>query len=82
MTKEYNWKAILAGAIPVSIVMGSIFYSNFSMNAKWLYLALGMIVSIGITYYMDKKKHNIFTAPFIVLIISLMVYGLRQLGFV
>ena len=82
MPKEYNWKAILAGAIPVSIVMVSVFYSNFSMSSKWIYLVIGMLVSIGITYYMDRKKHNIFTAPFIVLIISLIVYGLRNLGII
>ncbi|MAE42184.1 hypothetical protein CMO93_00300 [Candidatus Woesearchaeota archaeon] len=80
MPKEYNWKAILTGAIPVSIVMVFIFYTNFGRNLKWFYLIVGMLASIGITYYMDKKKHNIFTAPFIVLIVSLIVYGLRNLG--
>ena len=82
MPKEYNWKAILTGAIPVSIVMISIFYSNFSMRSKWIYLILGMLVSIGITFYMDKKKHNIFTAPFLVAIVALTVHGLRNLGFI
>jgi len=39
-----------------------------------------MIASSGITYIKDKKKQNIFTSPFIVLIVALLVHGLRNLG--
>jgi|TARA_B100001964_G_C14185886_1_gene578601 hypothetical protein len=30
MEEEYNWKAILIGAIPVSIVMAILYYSNIA----------------------------------------------------
>ncbi len=82
MELEYNWKAILTGAIPVSIIMIFIFYSNIRMGLKWLYLVLGMAAALGITYYMDKKKHNIFTSPFIVLIVALLVHGLKNLNLI
>ena len=82
MTQEHNWKAILIGAVPVSLVMIFIFYSNILRNLKFFLLILGATVAIGVTYSMDKKKHNIFTAPFIVVIIALIVYGLRNLGFI
>jgi len=83
MEAEYNWKAILKGAIPVCLAMIFIFYSdNISKNMKFFYLFLGILASIGITYYFDRKKHNIFTAPFIVIIVSLVVYGLKKLGFI
>jgi len=81
MPREYNWKAILIGAIPVSLVMVFVFNSDISRNWKWFYLIIGMAAAVGITYYMDKKKHNIFTAPFLVVIIALIVHGLKKLGF-
>tara|TARA_Y100000310_G_C20059857_1_gene524480 strand:+ start:115 stop:363 length:249 start_codon:yes stop_codon:yes gene_type:complete len=82
MEKEYNWKAILFGAIPVSIVMFFVFNSGFSMNLKWFYLVLGMAAALGITYYFDKKKHNIFTSAFVVVIVALIVHGLRNLNII
>ena len=81
MPQEYNWKAILYGAIPISIILAIVFYLNISTNLKWFYLILGFFAAMGITYYFDKKKHNIFTSPFIVLIAALVIYGLRNLGF-
>jgi len=82
MDVDYNWKAILTGAIPVSLVMVYVFFTNISRNLKWFYLGLGVAAAIGITYYMDRKKHNIFTTPFIVIIVALFVYGLKNLGFI
>jgi len=82
MQPEYNWKAILTGTIPVSIVMFFVFNSEISRNLKWFYLVLGIAAATGITYYFDKKKHNIFTSPFIVVIVALIVYGLNNLGFI
>lgn len=82
MELEYNWKAILFGAVPVSLVMFFVFYSNFSGILKWFYLIVGMAAASGITYYFDKKRRNIFTSPFVVLIAALMVHGLRNLGFI
>jgi len=80
MEKEYNWKAILIGSIPVSILMFFVFNSGISSGMKNFYLALGMLVSMGITYSQDKKKRNIFTSPFIVVLISLLVHALNRLG--
>lgn len=80
MEQEYNWKAILLGAVPVSIAIAFVFYSNISMGLKYFYLFLGMLAAIGITYYEDKKRHNIFTSPFIVIIVALIAYGLKSLG--
>jgi len=82
METEYNWKAILFGSVPISIVMIFIFTSGLSINLKWFYLVLGMIVATLITYYFDKKKQNIFTSSFIVLIVALIIHGLRNLGFI
>ena len=83
METEYNWKAIMKGSLPVSLIMIYVFYSNFiSDNWKWFYLLLGVLAAVGITYYFDRKKHNIFTAPFIVIIVALAIYGLRNLGWI
>lgn len=80
MEQEYNWKAILWGAIPVSVLMALVFYSNLSRGLKWFLLVVGMVAAMGITYYIDKKKQNIFSSPFIVLIVVLIIYGLKNLG--
>jgi len=82
MQPEYNWKAILLGAVPISIAMVFVFNSGISLNMKWTYLVVGMIFAAGITYFRDKKKHNIFTAPFVVVIVALIVHGLRNLGII
>ena len=81
--QEYNWPAIMKGSLPVSLIMLYIFYTNsISDNWKWFYLIMGVFISAGITYYFDKKRHNIFTAPFIVIIVALAVYALKSLGFI
>jgi hypothetical protein len=80
MQPEYNWKAILIGAIPISIVMFFVFNSDISRNWKWFYLILGMAAASGITYYKDRKKQNIFTSAFVVIIAALIVHGLKNLG--
>jgi len=82
MEKDYNWKTILLGAVPVSIIIYFVFTSGISLNLKWFYLVLGMIASAGITYTRDKKKQNILTSSFIVVIVALVVHGLRNLGFI
>ena len=80
MQQEYNWSAILWSAVPVSVLMALVFYSNFSRGLKWFFLVVGMGAAMGITYYIDKKKQNIFTSPFIVLIVALIIYGLKNLN--
>jgi len=82
MPQEYNWKAILIGAIPVSLVIAIVFYSNISRNLKFFLLVIGIAAALGITYYMNKEKQNIFTAPFIVVIVAFIVHGLKNLGFI
>ena len=82
MEQEYNWKAIFSGAMPVSIAMVFVFLSGLSRNMKWFYLVIGLFISMGITYYFDKKRHNIYTAPFVVVIIALIVYAIKGLGFI
>ena len=80
MQQQYNWKAILAGTVPVSIIIFFVFLSNISMNLKWTYFILGAAAALGITYYFDRKRQNIFTSPFIVIIAALLAYGLKSLG--
>jgi len=82
MEPEYNWKVILKGAIPVSIVMALVYYSNIARGLKTFYLIIGIGAAMGITYYFNKKKQNIFTSPFIVIIVALVVHGLKNLGFI
>jgi len=80
MTDEYNWNIILRSSLPVGIIMAFVFYTNISNRSKWIYLVLGLIVTYFVVYYQDKKKQNIFTAISLVLLISLIVYGLKNLG--
>jgi uncharacterized membrane protein len=82
MTSEYNWKAILAGAVPVSIVLFSLYYTNIAKGIFNFYLILGIVISIGITYYLDKKKQNVFTSPFLVLIVAFIIQVLKNLGII
>jgi len=81
MEREYNWKAISWAAVPVSVVLLILYYYNFAVGIFNLYSIIGIIIAIAITYYLDKKKHNIFTSPFIVLIVILVFQGLRNLNF-
>jgi len=80
MDQEYNWKAILIGAIPVSVAMTLVYYLDIVNRLINFYLVLGILVAMGITYYFDKKKHNLFTSAFVVLIVALIVHGLRNLN--
>lgn len=82
MEQEYNWKAISIGAIPVSVVMAIVYYSGFTSKIINLYLIIGILIAMGITYYFDRKKHNIFTSAFVVLIAALIVYGLKNLNII
>jgi len=82
MPKEYNWKPILYGAVPISIIMIFVFNASIKMGLKWFYLGLGMLVAAGITYYFDKKKHNIFTSSFVVALAALIIHALNKLGFI
>jgi hypothetical protein len=82
MEREYNWKAILFGAVPVSVVMAFVFLSNISKGLKWFFLIGSMAAAMGITSYFDNKKHNLFTSAFVVVIATLIVYGLNNLGII
>ena len=82
MEREYNWKAILYGAVPVSIVMAILYYLGVASKIINLYLIIGILIAMGVTYYFDRKKHNIFTSAFVVLIVAWIVYGLRNLGII
>ena len=81
MEREYNWKAISWGAVPVSAVLLILYYYNIAVRIFNLYSIIGIIIAIAITYYFDKKKHNVFTSPFLVILVSLLVDGLKKLGF-
>lgn len=81
MKQEYNWKAILIGAIPVSAVMAVIHYLGRAGRVINWYLLAGILIAMGITYCFDRKKQNIFTSAFIVIIAVLAVSGLKSLGF-
>ena len=61
MEQEYNWKAILLGTIPVSAVIALIYYFGIASGLINFYLVLGILAAMGITYYSDRKKKNIFT---------------------
>jgi len=80
MEKEYNWKAILSGSSFSSGAMIFVFMSNISINLKWFYLIIGVIAALGITYYFDKKKKNIFTSGFLVIIAALIIHGIKSLN--
>ena len=81
MEKEYNWKAILIGAVPVSIALAVLYYLGMASKIINLYLIIGILTAMGITYFFDRKKQNIFTSAFVVLIVALIVYGFKSLGF-
>jgi len=80
MEQEYNWKAILWGTIPVSAVIALIYYFGIASRLLNFYLLLGILAAMGITYYFDRKKKNIFTSGFIVVIVALIVHGLKNLN--
>ena len=82
MPKEYNWKTILFGALPLSIVMFFVFNSSLKRNTKFFLLVIGALAASGITYYFDKKKHNIFTSGFLVALVGLIFHGLIRLDFI
>ena len=80
MEREYNWNTILISSLPVALIMAIIFFTNIRIGLKWFFLALGLIGTYFIVYRQDKKKPTIFTAMAIVLLVSLIVHGLKNLG--
>ena len=80
MEQETNWKIVLRSALPIAVIMIFVFFTNIGIRLKWFYLVLGLIVTYSVVYFQDKKKHNIFTAVVLVLLIALITYGLRNLG--
>jgi len=81
MEFEYNWKIILRSSLPIAMIMVFVFLSNISIRLKWFYLVLSLIVEYFAVYFQDKKKHNIFTAMTLVILISLIAHGLKKFGF-
>ncbi len=81
MEQEYNWNAILWGAVPVSVLIAVVYYLNIAKGVINFYLIIGLAAAAVVTYFLDKKKHNIFTSAFIVLIAALIAYGLKNLFF-
>lgn len=82
MEEEYNWSLILKTAAPISLAEAYIFYTNMSNGWKWFSLAIGLALSGGIVYTMDKKKNNIFTTIGIVFLAALIVRFLKNFGFI
>ncbi len=80
MEQEYNWNAILISSLPVALIMAIIFFTNVRIGLKWFFLTFGLIGTYFIVHHQDKKKQNIFTAMAIVLLVSLISYGLKNLG--
>ena len=80
MEYEYNWNVVLRSSLPIAVIMAIVFFTNINIRLKWFYLILGLIATYFVVYYQDKKKHNIFTAMALVLLIALIVYGSRNLG--
>jgi len=77
MEQEHNWKAIMFGAIPVAAAEIFVFNSDIKLGMRWFLLVLGMVLAAAITYFFSKKKHDIFTSPFVVVIVALITHGLR-----
>ena len=80
MEEEYNWNIILRSSLPVSAIMAFVFFTSLRNSLKWLVLVLAFIATYLMVYFQDKRKHNIFTAMAIVLLVSLIVHSLRKLG--
>ena len=80
MEEEYNWSIILRNSLPVAAVMAFVFFTDIRTGLKWLILILALITTYLMVYFQSRKKHNIFTAVAIVLLVSLVVHGLRNLG--
>ena len=80
MDEEYNWNIILRTSIPIAIIMAIVFYNNINIRWKYVYLILSLVITSFAVYFQNKKKENIFTAAALVLVISLVVHGLKNLG--
>lgn len=82
MEQEYNWNIILRSSLPIALIMALVFFTNIRMGLKWFFLILALIITYFVVYFQDKKKHNIFTAMAVVLLVSLITYGIKNLGLV
>jgi len=80
MEEEHNWSIILRNSLPVAAIMAFVFFTDIRTGLKWLILILALITTYLMVYFQSRKKHNIFTAVAIVLLVSLVVHGLRNLG--
>ena len=78
--QEYNWDLILKASIPISIIVGYVFYTNASNILKWLAMIAGIAAAGGIVYSKDKKKGSIFNAAAIVMLAAVVVMALRKIG--
>ncbi len=82
MESQYNWKLILAVAVPIALIESFLLYSNILNFLKWLSLIISLAVAGAIVYLKDKKKGNIFTAVGVVFLIIILVKLLRNFGIV
>ena len=78
--QEYNWELILKASIPISVIVGYVFYTNASNFIKWLVMIAGIAAAGGIVYYKDKKKGSIFNAAAIVMLAAVVVMALKKIG--
>jgi len=78
--QEYNWDLILKASIPISAIVGYVFYTNISDFIKWLVMILGVAAAGGIVYSKDKKKGSIFNAAAIVMLAVVVVMAMKKIG--
>ena len=78
--QEYNWDLILKASIPISTIVGYVFYTNISDFIKWLVMILGVAAAGGIVYSKDKKKGSIFNAAAIVMLAVVVVMAMKKIG--
>ena len=78
--QEYNWDLILKASIPISVIVGYVFYINASNFIKWLAMIIGIAAAGGIVYSKDRKKGSIFNAAAIVMLAAVVVMAMKKVG--
>ena len=73
MEEDYNWSLILKFSVPVSVIVGIVFYISISNFWKWIILLIGLVAAGALVYMNDKRKSNVFTAIAIVLLTTLVM---------
>ena len=79
--KKVDWRLVNIVALPAGIILGLILRKGFNRFLKYS-IVMGFLVIVGVivqTLSKENKKTNMFNAVMLTILITLVMYLIRQL---